>query len=45
MGYTKAVHLEEQHRQWVDQLLLLENIEAKLQDPAAVQTILATINR
>lgn len=44
MRYTQAVQLEEQHRRLVDHLLLLENVDTKLQDPVAAQRMMASLN-
>lgn len=40
MRYTQAVQLENQHRRLIDQLMLLENIDTKLQDFATAQTLI-----
>jgi hypothetical protein len=44
MRYTQAVQLEEHHRRLVDQLMRIENIDTKLQDPVTAQHIMKSIN-
>lgn len=44
MRYTQAVQIEEYHRRLVDQLMRIENIDTKLQDPVAAQHIMKSIN-
>lgn len=39
MPYAQAVALEQQHRRLIDQLIQVENIEAKLNDPSGRQWI------
>lgn len=43
MRYTQAVQLENQQRRLIDQLMLLENVDTKLQNSAMIQNLIATL--
>ncbi|MEM7533418.1 MAG: NAD(P)/FAD-dependent oxidoreductase [Chloroflexota bacterium] len=44
MRYTQAVQMETQHRQLVDHLMTIEDIDTKLRIPEAVQAMMASVN-